>query len=751
VNQGQFAFLKPSNYPIWLKIALVVAIGLVAFGLPAFLTVRAATLESGYENAQRYLELSSAQRAASLRGIVEGARAALQNAIDEPRVRQDLLVFLVSEAQATPTDVTGDDIGDLLQARLLNPATTQFTSLRFINSIGLVIAARAVPGEDISGQVGTLQINTPAFRAGVAAVAAGGSSTVVVIEGSQGPQIEVITAIKRRGGEWIGFVIGRLNATVIQSSLSSSSADYPISSFLISDQQTLITPLTLPEGAVTPSVSPGGARALEGQTGIAQYTLPNGESVVGYYAPISAGRLGFVSEISLAAIESQSIRYFTARAFSLLVAFVALGGLMLALVLVLNQQLTPPLKRLRSVTQALGKGDFSPAVPDSARGDEIGALASSFVMMRDQVQMLVGELQERLDARARDIDTTQEISRYAATQRDLQSLLDRVCVLLTERFENIYHAQVFLLDDERRNAILQASTGDAGAELLRRGHRLAVGGISLVGQAVEQKRMTLARDTESASIFHPNPLLPDTRAELALPLLFRDTVIGVLDVQSRLVDAFPDEQISVLQTVANQIAVGIQSAQLYEQSVRRLETIEEANRQVTLRAWQDYMRAQRVRELRASAGQLPEGEKSDLRQAVFTTGRPVIGALTERQTLPVAIPIASGGQPIGIMEWEVPAHDFDENTLELAQELAKRLANSLENARLFHESRRAAERERMVNTIAARLTAQTNVEEILQTAVREVGQALRTPQVSIRLHGADAPENGSSNGNGHHP
>jgi GAF domain-containing protein len=120
-----------------------------------------------------------------------------------------------------------------------------------------------------------------------------------------------------------------------------------------------------------------------------------------------------------------------------------------------------------------------------------------------------------------------------------------------------------------------------------------------------------------------------------------------------------------------------------------------------------------------------------------TTGKPVVGGATPRQTLPIAIPINIGGQTIGTVEWEVPAQEFDENVLDMAQELAKRLAISLENARLFQESRRAAERERMVNTIAARLSAQTNVHEILQTAVREVGQALRTPQVSIRLHGTE--------------
>jgi GAF domain-containing protein len=111
------------------------------------------------------------------------------------------------------------------------------------------------------------------------------------------------------------------------------------------------------------------------------------------------------------------------------------------------------------------------------------------------------------------------------------------------------------------------------------------------------------------------------------------------------------------------------------------------------------------------------------------------------------VPIQLRGQVVGSVEWELPLAGFGEEQVELARELASRLAYSLDNARLFQESQRAAERERLVNSIAAKLTAQTSIDAILQTAVREVGQALRAPQVSIRL---GAEPNGSASGNGHH-
>jgi GAF domain-containing protein len=199
--------------------------------------------------------------------------------------------------------------------------------------------------------------------------------------------------------------------------------------------------------------------------------------------------------------------------------------------------------------------------------------------------------------------------------------------------------------------------------------------------------------------------------------------------------------------MADQIAIAIQNARLYEESLRRVTEIESTNRQATLRAWQEYMRDQRLAELSIDAGVPTNVDLSGLRRAALAQGQMVVGDLTERQTIPVAVPIRLRGQTLGAVEWELPAQGFGDDKLELAQELANRFAFSLDNARLFQESRRATERERLVNTIAAKLTAQTNIDDILQIAVREVGQALRAPQVSIRLH-TQTTSNG--NGNTHH-
>jgi hypothetical protein len=153
-----------------------------------------------------------------------------------------------------------------------------------------------------------------------------------------------------------------------------------------------------------------------------------------------------------------------------------------------------------------------------------------------------------------------------------------------------------------------------------------------------------------------------------------------------------------------------------------------------MRAWQDYMRDQRTYDMHSEAGtpSATTDAMSALHQQAFEQGQVVVGDPTEHATVPIAVPIKLREQVLGVVEWELNTSDINANRLQLAQELA------------FQNSQSLAERERVVSDIAAKLTAQTDIDEILQTAVREVGQALRAPQVSIRLGNRD-------NGNNGHP
>jgi GAF domain-containing protein len=281
--------------------------------------------------------------------------------------------------------------------------------------------------------------------------------------------------------------------------------------------------------------------------------------------------------------------------------------------------------------------------------------------------------------------------------------------------------------------VLQASTGEAGRQLLDRGHRLQIGSVSVIGQVTEEGRVVVARDTAVSETHRKNEFLPETRAELAIPLRVGDRLIGALDVQSPFSASFDEDQIAVLQTMADQIAVAIENARLYEESLRQLEALRVTHRQTTGMAWREYMNFRRQQSFDKEAGAPALPELLTLRQRAILQEEAVIGEETSRNTIPFAVPIQLRGQTLGAVEWELPTADFSTDKLHLAQELVTRLAISLDNARLFQESNRAINRERIVNEIAAQLTGQTDISEILQTAVREVGRALGAPQVDINL------------------
>ena len=400
----------------------------------------------------------------------------------------------------------------------------------------------------------------------------------------------------------------------------------------------------------------------------------------------------------------------------------------------LNQLVTPALSRLQTALYGIVTSNSQDDdIPETQRGDEIGGLANAILEVQAQIARYTQDMNRRLDARDRDIQAVQQISGTAVAQLDSQSLLNNIVERIVSLFPEIYHAQIFLLDARQEFAVLRASTGEAGRELLQRGHRLEVGGTSVIGQVTEQGRLVIARNTVTSDVHRQNVFLPETRAELAVPLRWGNQIIGALDVQSRQSDSFDEDMVSVLQSMADQLSIAIENTRLYEESTRRLQEIEFSQQRRTRYAWEDYIYSQRQTMLASQAGYQTPNNFSALRDAVFEQKQTVIGDVTERQTIPVAVPIWLKSELLGVIEWEIPEQEFDRNRILLAEDLASRLATSLDNARLVQETQRSANRERILNQISSQITGQTNIDSILQTAVREVGQALQVPRVNIRL------------------
>lgn len=216
-------------------------------------------------------------------------------------------------------------------------------------------------------------------------------------------------------------------------------------------------------------------------------------------------------------------------------------------------------------------------ISENARAvrDEQGNLLFYEGAVKDITELKTAE--EALKRQNEYLATAAEVSRLISSTLDLPTLFERTVSLIQSRFK-YYHVAVFTVDETGFNATLREATGDAGNEMKRNQHFLPVGSKSIIGHVTGNGETLVANNTTTDLTHRPNPLLPDTLAELGIPLKIGTRVIGALDIQSTETNSFHDEDISVLQTLADQIAVAIENARSYELAQKAVTEIRELDR-----------------------------------------------------------------------------------------------------------------------------------------------------------------------------
>jgi len=424
---------------------------------------------------------------------------------------------------------------------------------------------------------------------------------------------------------------------------------------------------------------------------------------------------------------------------------IVLGGLLLGQrgVLIIGS-LTLAAFLLVTTNRIIAEGAVVPEL--SAFGGYTVLLASTYFFLRIvRVSRAEGEhvaSQERLKL----ADLTTQITRQASERATMQTALRRTLQLILENYPQFYHAQVFLLDEERIEAELVASTGTIGQALMQQKHRLAVGSLSVIGQTTFKAAPVIAYAAEENSIHRENRLLPETQLEAAFPLQVGQEVIGALDLQSREALALNNNDISTLQSLADSLSLVIDSIQQYEAAQARvaenqrlaeqargaLREVERLNKRLIGRAWFEYL----------------SGRDDNLGLNVDLTTMQIEGDQTWTATLSdaaqsgsvvqenktIAIPLRVRGHVIGAMEFELgPGYDFSPGDFELVQEVTERFGLAVENTRLVEESQRIAQRESLINEISSRLQSTNNVEATLTEAARSLSETLQAGRVAIRL------------------
>jgi GAF domain-containing protein len=310
--------------------------------------------------------------------------------------------------------------------------------------------------------------------------------------------------------------------------------------------------------------------------------------------------------------------------------------------------------------------------------------------------------------------------------------------LISQQF-GFYHVGIFLLDDKQENAILRASNSAGGLQMLNRQHSLPLDHHSIVGYSVSHGEPRVALDVGTDSVYFNNPDLPETRSEMALPLRVTGRIIGSLDVQSTQTNAFSHDDINVLATLADQVAIAIENARLFGEARNALNESKALFEKYTQQEWSSFTRQAKQTGFVFDGKQVIPLDKNIKRAATKVVAQ--TGSLSlEKESDSIGIPIRLRGQTIGVLDVRSKkgARQWKQDEISILEAAAERAALALENARLVESAQRRAARERAIGDISTKIGAVSNLESILQMAVEELGRRIGgATEVSIEISNDD--------------
>ena len=329
--------------------------------------------------------------------------------------------------------------------------------------------------------------------------------------------------------------------------------------------------------------------------------------------------------------------------------------------------------------------------------------------------------------RAGQLEALAQVAHTVAAVRDLRELLPHIATAISENF-GFYHVGVFLLDEANEYAVLSATNSEGGRKMLERKHRLRVGQEGIVGNVTSTGEARIAMDVGKDAVFFDNPELADTHSEMALPLKSEGRIVGALDVQSTERSAFTNEDVQMLSLLADQVSLAIENARLFDETRAALTEAQAISRQFTREAWGRVPQEHKLLGFRYTlSGAVPLDKPVDLLETGKGRGRDI-----QKLSSQTVVPIQLRGETIGNLVVQSPsAEKLTDEQINLIKAVAERVALSAENARLFEETTRRAERERLVSEITGKIRSGNDPQAMIQTAMEELRRALGASRVEV--------------------
>ncbi len=350
-------------------------------------------------------------------------------------------------------------------------------------------------------------------------------------------------------------------------------------------------------------------------------------------------------------------------------------------------------------------------------------LSRSLQSERDLLEERVDERTRAMARRLVQLRTSAEITGAISSMSDPEEFLQHFVDLIKERFD-LYYVGIFLVDSNRQYAVLRAGTGEAGKRMLAAGHQLAVGSSSMIGWSIANRQARIALDVGAEAVRFSNPHLPLTRSELALPIIAHDHVLGAFTIQSELPEAFDENDISMLKSIADSLSIALENDQLFRETRQRLDEIRSLNREYLQRAWTESLE---------TYGELAYEYESPTTAKEFEQAKSVQVPLLLRDTV------------IGEITLDIDRDSLTEEEKTFVENVTTQTAIALENARLLNETERRAVQEQKLNELATRFSRALNIEDILRAAAQELGQLPAVAEVSVQLNPNAPAAKGSAN------